>query len=273
MPVNNIARLFFVLTVVGCAAPAANADTVLITGANSGIGFEFARQYAVDGWHVIATHRRDSTPESLAKLTEEFENVRIETIDVTDPQKIAAAAARLEGVPIDILINNAGIVGTFGDPRQKFGSLDYDLAQQFIAVNSTGPLRVSEAFYENVLAGRQKKIVAISSVVGSITINARGGLRPKGMTTRYWYVVSKAALNMGFVALAKDVKPDGVSVGLYHPGLVRVERTASYPISEEMKSLALSVNDSVAALRQRFDELTPELGGRFYSYTGDELPW
>lgn len=273
MPVDTIARLFIALVVMGCAAAPANADTVLITGANSGIGLEFARQYAADGWHVIATHRRDSTPESLAKLSEEFQNVRIETIDVTDPEKIAEAAEKLEAVPIDILINNAGVVGTFGDPRQKFGSLDYELAQQFIAVNSTGPLRVSEAFYDNVLAGRQKKIVAISSVVGSITVNSRGGLRPQGMTTRYWYVVSKAALNMGFVALAKDVKPDGVSVGLYHPGLVRVERTASYPISEEMKSLVLSVDQSVAALRRRIDELTPDTSGRFYSYTGDELPW
>ena len=96
------------LTVLYGLTSTALADTVLITGANSGIGLEFARQYAVDGWHVIATHRRDSIPESLSELTSRYDNVQVETIDVTDPTMIEAAAKKLEGVPIDILINNAG---------------------------------------------------------------------------------------------------------------------------------------------------------------------
>jgi len=273
MPVHTVARLTVALIVLGCASTASNADTVLITGANSGIGFEFARQYAADGWHVIATHRRESTPESLGNLAEQYESLQIETIDVSDPEMISAAAARLKGVPIDVLINNAGIVGTFGDPRQKFGTLDYGLAQQFIAVNSTGPLRISEAFYGNVLAGQQKKIIAISSIVGSLKVNSGQTVRPQGMTTRYWYVISKAALNMGFVAMANDVAPDGVSVAIYHPGLVRIERTANYPVPENMKSMIVDVDDSVAALRQRIDELSAETSGGFYSYDGQELPW
>jgi len=258
---------------MGCSLPVANSDTVLITGANSGIGLEFARQYAADGWYVIATHRRESTPESLANLAELYEKVSIETIDVTDPETIAAAAGRLEGAPIDVLINNAGIVGTFGDPRQKFGTLDYDLAEQFIAVNSTGPLRVSEAFYDNILAGEQKKIVAISSIVASLAMNFGEGLRPPGMTPRYWYVISKAALNMGFVAMAKDVAPDGISVAMYHPGLVRVERTANYPVPDNMKAMFVDVDDSVADLRRLIDELAPDTSGRFLSYQGNEVPW
>ncbi|MDJ0926159.1 MAG: SDR family NAD(P)-dependent oxidoreductase [Gammaproteobacteria bacterium] len=246
---------------------------MLITGANSGIGLEFAKQYAAAGWEVIATHRRRLAPDSLTKLARQYDNVSVETIDVTDPESIAATAAKLAGTPIDVLVNNAGIVGTFEDPRQKFGSLDYDLAQQFVAVNSTGPLRVSEAFYENVVASQQKKIVAISSLAGSLAVNSRKGLMPKGMTTRYWYNMSKAALNLTFTALAKDVAADGVSVGIYHPGLVRVERNASYRTTDEMKAVSVDVDVSVAALRQLIQELTPEVSGRFFSYTGTEVPW
>src|ERR1700690_2177556 len=110
-----------VLAVLGLAtvvAPRrAAADTVLITGANQGIGLEFAKEYAARGWTVIATHRRTSTPEELAKLAAEYPKVRIERMDVTDPAQIAALGAKLKGVPIDILLSNAGLVRT--DPVNK----------------------------------------------------------------------------------------------------------------------------------------------------------
>ena len=252
---------------------AALADTVLITGANSGIGLEFARQYAVDGWHVIATHRRDSIPESLSELTSRYDNVQVEAFDVTDAAMIAATAKKLEGVPIDILINNAGVVGTFEDPGQKFGTLDYALLQRFIDVNVAGPLRVSEAFYDNVAASKQKKIVAVSSAAGSLTIAASDFRQKSGISTRYWYDISKAGLNMGFIAMSKDAADDGVSVAVYQPGLVRVARTEQYPMTDAMRSMMVEVDDSVSTLRQRFAELGPDTSGSFFNRKGEIIPW
>lgn len=259
----------------------AQADTVLITGANSGIGLEFATQYAADGWHVIATHRRDTTPDTLAKLAAEYDNVQIEKIDVTDMSTVTSVVRKLDGMPIDILINNAAIVGELRDPGQQFGSLDYDAYPQYIAVNVAGPLRISEAFYDNVVASGQKKIVAISSVSGSIGARhgrlADSGSGPParadsggGPPARYWYDTSKAALNMAFVALANDVVDDGVSVAVYQPGLVLVERTRKYGLPEDFYT---TVDESVTNLRERFAELSPATTGQFSNHRGEPLPW
>lgn len=249
----------------------AQADTVLITGANSGIGLEFAKQYAADGWHVIATHRRDTTPDTLVQLAAEYDNVQIETIDVTDMSTIAATAKNLDGMPIDILINNAGIVGDIRDPGQLFGSLDYDAYPLYIDVNVAGPLRVSEAFYDNVVAGGQKKIVAISTVSGSIGTRYEHLVREfRGPPARYWYDTSKAALNMAFVALANDAREDGVSVAVYNPGLVFVDRTKKYGMPENFYT---PVDEAVAELRERFAELSPATTGRFFDLRGDPRAW
>ena len=142
------------------AASQAGAATVLITGANSGLGLEFARQYAAAGWDVIATHRRANTPAALAQLRAEFDNVRIETIDVTSEADAAALARRLQGVPIDVLINNAGVYNDRSDCNaedcpgdwrtQDFGHLRFGLFDTIFAVNVKGPLFVSEALRESV---------------------------------------------------------------------------------------------------------------------------
>lgn len=269
----NYNTAFGVLFVLMVASAPASADSVLITGANSGIGLEFARQYAADGWDVIATHRRSSTPDSLAALQKQYDNVRIERIDVTDPGMIAAAASKLEDVPIDILINNAGIVGTFDDERQHFGSFDFELFEQFMAVNTAGPLRVSQAFYPNVAASKQKKIVAISSAAGSFAMVRRGIEENIPIVKRYWYNMSKAALNMAFMQLAASTAEDGVSVAVYHPGLVRVERTASYQLPEAFKAMSLDVDVAVGALRERFAELNAAASGGFYAFDGNAMPW
>lgn len=119
-PQTPIACFVIAITLAAVSLPAV-ADTVLITGSNSGIGLELARQYAAEDWTVIATHRRDSMPESLARLAAEYDNVRVEKIDVTDVATMTAVADKLDGMPIDILINNAGIVGALADPAQQFG--------------------------------------------------------------------------------------------------------------------------------------------------------
>ena len=155
--------------------------------------------------------------------------------------------------------------------ERQFGNLDFDAYPIYIDVNVAGPLRVSEAFYQNVVASGQKKIVAISSVSGSI--GRRYGRMMgtgRGPPVRYWYDTSKAALNMAFVALANDALSDGVSVAVYQPGLVLVERTRKYGFPEEFYT---KVDESVANLRERFAELSTATTGQFRTHQGDQMPW
>src|ERR1700728_2874397 len=221
--------LAVVLAVVmtGAAARAA-ADTVLITGANQGIGLEFAKEYAARGWTVIATHRRASTPDELAKLAAQYPKVRIERMDVTDAGQIAALGAKLKGVPIDILLNNAGLVRTDpvnkpgGNTNQMFGTLDYKLLDDFIHTNVAGPLMIAETFIGNVEASRQKKIIAISSAAASVSVPP---FMPNGapVPDHYWYRISKAALNRDMRLLSAQFKDGGATVVMFHPGGVQVE--------------------------------------------------
>ena len=241
-----------------------HADTVLITGANSGIGLELSKQYAAEGWHVIATHRRDAMPESLAALSAEYDNVQVETLDVTDQQGIDVLSKKLSGVPIDVLLNNAGIVGTFEEPEQQFGTLDYELFHRFMDTNTAGPLRTAEAFFENVKASEQKKIVALSTGFSHPrNIYGDSMIKRFGLHNRYWYNTSKAALNMAYVTLASDMRDAGISVAVIGPGLVRTERTSKYVLSDEAEALAIDVNESAKRLRQAIQGLNLEVSGSF----------
>lgn len=256
------------------AAPGmAAAETVLITGANSGIGLEFARQYAADGWHVIATHRRSDVPETLAELTGRYPKVRVETLDVTDHASIDALASELRGMPIDVLLNNAGIVGGVGDPDQSFGSLDYATLDRFLQTNTVGPLKIAEAFHDNVKAAKHGKIVAISTIAASLDFASRGGPQAVGLSFRYAYAISKAGLNMAYAGLAHDVRDSGISVLLIHPGLVRVARTEKYPMSPQMEAAMLDVDVAVRQMRKTIAALTPATSGRFVANDGAEVPW
>jgi len=212
----------------GLAAPSAQADTVLITGANQGIGLEFAKQYAALGWTVIATHRRATTPESLATLAAKHPRVRVERMDVTDAAQIEALGAKLKGQPIDVLLSNAGMVRTdpldkpAGNKNQMFGTLDYKLLDEFVHTNVAGPLRLAETFVENVKASKQKKIIAISSAAGSVSVPP---FMPNGspVPDHYWYRISKAGLNSAMRLLSAQFEKDGVTVVMFHPGGVKVE--------------------------------------------------
>jgi NAD(P)-dependent dehydrogenase (short-subunit alcohol dehydrogenase family) len=210
---------------VGQAAPTRAADaapTVLVTGANRGIGLEFARQYAARGWRVIATARDPASARELQALAQASATTRVEVaverLDVTDAADVAALAAKYHGQPIDVLINNAGLTGDFRGKGQKLGSLDYAEGETMMAVNAFGPLRVSEAFYDNVRNSKQKNIVAITALLGVHSFNYGG------FDGAYWYKGTKAAMNALMANLAREAAKDGVVVALLTPGEVAVEK-------------------------------------------------
>ena len=240
------------------------AKTVLITGSNSGIGLEFAKQYAAKGWDVVATHRRSSEPESLVTVREQYPNlVRIETMDVTNFDHIDSLAEKLKGTSIDLLINNAGITGDFRNPiPQSFGTLAYDQWESFMRINALGPLKVSEAFVEHVKASEDKTIVAISTLAASF------GFRGPNMPGGYWYKASKATLNMYMMNLAKDVKKDGVIVTLLSPGTVRVEK-----IADARFPGLIETEESINGMISVIEDLTIEDSGAYYRYDGSPQPF
>ena len=253
----------------------ARADTVLITGANSGIGLEFARQYAARGWTVIATHRRAQTPQSLVDLSVRYPKVRIESVDVTSLTQVQALAARLHDIPIDVLINNAGVYndrsGCKADDEQcpgdwsveRFGKLDYRLLDTIMAVNIKGPLIVSETLYANVKASRQKKIVAISSSNGTLTGEAHP--RPGAM----FYRMSKAALNREMQIVAASTRDAGVTVLMLNPGPTLTEHQSYLSAYPGMLQTAFTVEHMIRTI----DRATLADTGRFLRYDGATEPW
>jgi|APTNR8051073442_1049403.scaffolds.fasta_scaffold17061_2 NAD(P)-dependent dehydrogenase (short-subunit alcohol dehydrogenase family) len=225
--------------------------TCLITGANRGIGLEFARQYAADGWSVIGTCRR---PELALALRRIEGDVRIEPLDVTDFAQIERLARTLDGIPIDLLLNNAGIYG----PRvMPYDSVDYAAWAEVMRVNAMSPLKVSAVFTRNVAWSRRKLIVTLTSSMGSIGDNASGGA--------YVYRSSKAALNAVMRSLSIDLRPKEITVVVVHPGWVRTDMGGS--------GAKLDPFESVAGMRGLFDRLTPDDSGRFLDYAGRELSW
>ncbi|HEX7082281.1 MAG TPA: SDR family oxidoreductase [Gammaproteobacteria bacterium] len=253
-------------------APGSFAETVLITGSNSGIGLEFAKQYAAKGWTVIATHRRSSIPDTLAELQSKYDNVRVERLDVTKPDQIAALAEKLADVPIDVLLNNAGVYNDRsacdsedcpGDwSNQTFGNLYFPLLDTILAVNVKGPLMVSEAFIEHVKASEQRKIVAISSTNGSLT-------EPLAGSGAIFYRASKAALNRAMQLVAREEKDDGVTVVMLNPGPVLTERQSyleGYPGMIE-------TDVSVRGMIETIEKATLEDSGRFFNHDGTIAPW
>ena len=253
-----------ILLMAGLAQAAEPASpTVLITGASRGIGLELARQYADRGWRVIATARNPDRSDGLQALASDNPAVQLEVLDVTDQAQVDALAAQLRGQPIDILINNAGILGDVD--AQRFGQFDFAVFDQIMAVNTKGPLRVTQALLDNVAISEQKKIMNVSSAVGSIKL-AFGG--------QTFYRASKAALNMAMRNLAKEMRRDKdenrkqLIFGLIDPGVVDTGFAKNVPIpmiqADESAAAVIAVIDAFEDRKQ---------SGRFYTYTGKELPW
>ncbi len=251
------------------------AATVMITGANSGIGLEFAKQYAEKGWTVIVTHRRAEPPKTLTDLAAKFNKVRIESLDVTNIDQVTALAAKLADVPIDVLINNAGVYndrskcsgddeGCPGDwTVENFGNLKFPLLDTILAVNVKGPLIVTQGFYKNVQASTQKKIVAISSSNGSLTGEAKP--HPGAM----FYRLSKAALNREMQIVAASTRQDGVTVVMFNPGPTLTEHQSYLNQQAGMLKTEFTVGNMIKTI----DKVSIADTGRFLRYDGNSEPW
>lgn len=219
--------------------------TVLITGASRGIGREFARQYGAEGWRVVATCRDPSR----CDLGDEAYRM-----DVTDPASIRALHAALDGEAVDLLINNAGIYGPRGS---GLGRIDYEAWEDVLRTNALGPVRVAEAFADLVERSALKKMVFISSTMGSIGNNTSGG--------GYIYRSSKAALNMAVASLSVDLSGRGIICLLFHPGWVKTDMGGA--------SAPFDAATSVAGMRAVIDRATVAESGGFFDYNGNRLPW
>ena len=225
------------------------ARTVLITGANRGLGLEFARQYSAAGWKVIGTARKPATATALKDL-----GVRLVQLDVADAASVAAMTADLADTPIDLLINNAGMANRDG---MDFETMDFDGVERVLAVNTIGPMRVTRALLPNLRAGKGKQIVHISSGLGSIEENTSGGY--------YGYRESKAALNMFNRSLAWNTKDEGFTCVVMSPGWVRTDMGG--PEAD------LNPEESISGMRKVIDGLTIEDTGTFQSWDGENRKW
>ncbi len=255
-----------VILLIGCTSPSM-ADTVLITGANSGLGLELATQYAAGGWDVIVTHRRETDPESLTTLKKQYPSVRIERVEVTDAKQVGALGQRLKGVPIDVLISNAGVVDIHNWKNgvgvgQRFGELDFDSFLPMMDVNVRGSIMIIQTLIDNVKASKQKKIITMSSTHGSI------GEPIVTTSNALWYGASKAALNKLTAVVAQVVAKDGVIAVPMHPGQVRVDGSTG-PLPTGMIEAPYACGEMIKTIAA----LTPERSGRFILYNGAELAW
>lgn len=223
--------------------------TILLTGASRGLGLEFTRQYAEAGWRVIATCRKPATAEKLREISGKVE---IHALDATDFPAVAALAARLGDVAIDVLIANAGIVG----PRDMAPDATDEAAwSEVFRVNAMAPLALASAFRAHVARSAERKAVAVSSRLGSMGANDSGGL--------YVYRSSKAALNAVWRSFAIDNQ--GLIACVLHPGWVATDMGGS--------SAPVKPPESVAGMRKVIAGLTPAESGMFFGYDGERLPW
>ncbi|MEO0968742.1 MAG: SDR family oxidoreductase [Cyanobacteria bacterium J06639_18] len=219
--------------------------TYLVTGANRGIGLEYCHQLKERGDDVIAVCR--SASDELKNL-----DVRIETnIDITDESSVANLLKRLDGEPIDVLINNAGIV-----ERMGLDNLDFESIRRQFEVNAIGPLRLTQALLPNLKSG--SKVIMMTSRMGSIDDNTSGG--------QYGYRMSKVSMSMAGKSLSEDLKSKGIPVAILHPGLVKTRMT-------NFTDSGITTETSVKGLLARIDELNMDNTGTFWHANGEVLPW
>ena len=226
---------------------------VLVTGANRGLGLEFVRQYAADGWRVIACCRDLHNTTALnAVAASSSGRVSVQALDVADFRQIEHLALALKGDAIDLLINNAGFY-----PQSAFGTIDYADWDKAFRINAMAPMKMAECFIEHVARSRLRKFVTLSSKMGSIADNGSGG--------SYIYRTSKTAANMVMKSLSIDLQPRGIAVTTLHPGWVLTDMGGPNAL--------ITTEQSVTGLRKVITQLSIQNAGRFIAYDGQEIPW
>jgi NAD(P)-dependent dehydrogenase (short-subunit alcohol dehydrogenase family) len=235
--------------------------TVLITGASRGFGLELAKQYAAEGWAVLACVRRTSP--ALAGLAGLQPAVEPQVLDVSEFEEIERLARRLAGRPIDVLINNAAILGrhpVFDDQSiqdQSFGRTDYADWERVLRTNLLAPMKMAECFVEHVAASTERKLVTFSSMLGSVSLNSLGGL--------YQYRTSKAAVNAMMKSMGIDLGKRGILACAIHPGWARTDMGG-----------VRATEDPVAAIRgvrRVIAGLTSDQVGQVLAFDGSVVPY
>ena len=230
--------------------------SILITGSNRGMGLEWSRQYAELGWRVYATCRFPEQADDLQQLSQQYNNLTLHKLDITNPEHVARIAQELASIKLDILVNNAGVYyERWG--KDKLGIIDYNAWQETFDVNTLGAMRVTEALRENLAQGEKRLVVAISSNMGS--------LEGTGSPNDYAYRSSKAALNIVMKGLVYELADYGIGILLLHPGWVRTRMGGS--------EAPLTPEESVRHMRTLVDNFQPQGSGRFYRYDGEIVPW
>lgn len=228
--------------------------TVLITGTNRGLGLEFVKHFLGRSDTVIATCRDSSNATELQALAANNENLSLKNLDVSDEQSMAAFATELKDTPIDVFINNAGVYG----PRDaNFGNVGSSEWEQVIRVNAIAPMLLTQLIIGSLRQGTEKKLVYVTSKMGSIDDNKGGG--------SYIYRSSKTALNSVVKSLSVDLACEGFSVAVVHPGWVRTDMGGPNGL--------IDVQTSVGGMLAVIDGLSPDNAGEFFNYDGSLIPW
>jgi len=228
--------------------------SVLVTGASRGLGLEFVRQYAADGARVMACARHPGEAKAMLDVAAPSKGkVTVHPLDVGSDASVAHLATEIGDEPIDVLINNAGV---YGGDHQRLGDIDYEAWIRTFNVNTLGPVRVIEALRGNLIKGREKKAIAITSAMGSTARHDGGALI---------YRSSKAALNNAVHGLSLALKPDGLILAAMHPGWVKTDMGGA--------NAALTPERSITAMRKVIAGLTASDAGRYINYDGSEIPW
>jgi NAD(P)-dependent dehydrogenase (short-subunit alcohol dehydrogenase family) len=223
--------------------------SIVVTGVNRGLGWEFARQLSAGGNRVIGTVRRPDAVRELREL-----GVTIEPLDLADEGSVTAFARRLDRAPIDALIHNAAI----GSAGPLLESLSVEELEDNYRVNTIGPIRLTQVLLPNLRAGSAKQVIGVSSTAGSVGTNeTRGGW--------YAYRASKAALNQLFRTMALELGSEGFTCVVLSPGWVRTDMGGP--------KANLSAKESVEGMIGVLNRLTPADNNRFFDYLGQPVPW
>ena len=228
--------------------------SILITGTNRGIGLEFVKHYLKNNEKVIATYRNKNSAKDLLELKNTTSNLFLLELDVSNPNSINEFASKITDQPIDTFINNAGV---FGPRNNEFGNFNAKEWLDVFNINTIAPLLITQKILKNLRLGKNKKLVFISSKVGSIEENTGGGM--------YIYRSSKTALNQVIKSLSIDFKDENFIAAALHPGWVQTDMGGPNAL--------IDTKTSVKGMAEVIDSLVLKNSGRFYNYDGSSIPW